>query len=209
MRFMQNANGRWPALPSREWLRRGGEFLALRRNTSLLLCALVLVGTGEKLWVAPRLGRRAVDLSRIPSRRDGGMDGSAFAREHALNSIMKNLALLLPAMALLLAGCISARHLTSSAEAPVITVKNPIILKAFFAHETRLPAGDYRATMEDDRGVYYEPRQKLLAAARPYGCSTVGCTCRKERGFPHTIMSSRGTARARNESSKALVQKAL
>ena len=32
------------------------EFLALRRNTSLLLAALVLAGTGEKLWLgfAPR-----------------------------------------------------------------------------------------------------------------------------------------------------------
>src|SRR6266480_5251953 len=27
------------------------EFLALRRNTSLLLVALVLAGTGEKLWL--------------------------------------------------------------------------------------------------------------------------------------------------------------
>ena len=27
------------------------EFLALRRNTSLLLLALVLAGTGERLWI--------------------------------------------------------------------------------------------------------------------------------------------------------------
>ncbi|HZF02672.1 MAG TPA: hypothetical protein VE344_12355 [Methylomirabilota bacterium] len=27
------------------------EFLTLRRNTSLLLVALVLAGTGEKLWL--------------------------------------------------------------------------------------------------------------------------------------------------------------
>src|SRR6185436_4540541 len=32
-------------------LRIIGEFLALRRNTSLLLVALVLAGTGEKLWL--------------------------------------------------------------------------------------------------------------------------------------------------------------
>jgi len=32
-------------------LRTIGEFLALRRNTSLLLVALVLAGTGEKLWL--------------------------------------------------------------------------------------------------------------------------------------------------------------
>ena len=32
-------------------LRRVSEFLALRRNTSLLLVALVLAGTGEKLWL--------------------------------------------------------------------------------------------------------------------------------------------------------------
>src|ERR1041384_1552025 len=31
--------------------RRIAEFLALRRNTSLLLVALVLAGTGEKLWL--------------------------------------------------------------------------------------------------------------------------------------------------------------
>src|SRR3990172_3705359 len=31
--------------------RRLAEFLALRRNTSLLLVALVLAGTGEKLWL--------------------------------------------------------------------------------------------------------------------------------------------------------------
>lgn len=33
------------------WLRKVSEFLALRRNTSLLLVALVLAGTGEKLWL--------------------------------------------------------------------------------------------------------------------------------------------------------------
>src|SRR5215831_709252 len=32
-------------------LRQFAEFLALRRNTSLLLVALVLAGTGEKLWL--------------------------------------------------------------------------------------------------------------------------------------------------------------
>ena len=32
-------------------LRNISEFLALRRNTSLLLVALVLAGTGEKLWL--------------------------------------------------------------------------------------------------------------------------------------------------------------
>jgi len=32
-------------------LRNASEFLALRRNTSLLLVALVLAGTGEKLWL--------------------------------------------------------------------------------------------------------------------------------------------------------------
>src|SRR5512133_1361204 len=32
--------------------RRGfGDFLALRRNTTLLLVALVLAGTGERLWL--------------------------------------------------------------------------------------------------------------------------------------------------------------
>src|SRR5450759_280604 len=34
--------GRWRSI---------AEFLALRRNTSLLLVALVLAGTGEKLWL--------------------------------------------------------------------------------------------------------------------------------------------------------------
>lgn len=33
------------------WWRNIAEFLALRRNTSLLLVALVLAGTGEKLWL--------------------------------------------------------------------------------------------------------------------------------------------------------------
>ena len=32
-------------------LKKISEFLALRRNTSLLLVALVLAGTGEKLWL--------------------------------------------------------------------------------------------------------------------------------------------------------------
>ena len=32
-------------------LKNISEFLALRRNTSLLLVALVLAGTGEKLWL--------------------------------------------------------------------------------------------------------------------------------------------------------------
>src|SRR5215204_3562085 len=32
-------------------IRRLGDFLALRRNTSVLLGALVLMGTGEKLWI--------------------------------------------------------------------------------------------------------------------------------------------------------------
>ena len=32
-------------------MRSISEFLALRRNTSLLLVALVLAGTGEKLWL--------------------------------------------------------------------------------------------------------------------------------------------------------------
>src|ERR1039457_5852763 len=35
----------------RNSLRSVSEFLALRRNTSLLLVALVLAGTGEKLWL--------------------------------------------------------------------------------------------------------------------------------------------------------------
>src|ERR1017187_9859637 len=35
----------------RNSLRSVSEFLALRRNTSLLLAALVLAGTGEKLWL--------------------------------------------------------------------------------------------------------------------------------------------------------------
>jgi len=35
----------------KNFLRNASEFLALRRNTSLLLVALVLAGTGEKLWL--------------------------------------------------------------------------------------------------------------------------------------------------------------
>src|SRR5579871_5934866 len=47
------------------------EFLALRRNTSLLLIALVLAGTGEKLWLgfAPKyievLGQGALTAAQI------------------------------------------------------------------------------------------------------------------------------------------------
>lgn len=37
--------------PSTKYLSQFAEFLALRRNTSLLLIALVLAGTGEKLWL--------------------------------------------------------------------------------------------------------------------------------------------------------------
>jgi len=32
-------------------IENAADFLALRRNTSLLLVALVLAGTGEKLWL--------------------------------------------------------------------------------------------------------------------------------------------------------------
>ena len=39
------------AVPSVSALRRCAEFLALRRNTALLLLALVFIGTGERLWI--------------------------------------------------------------------------------------------------------------------------------------------------------------
>src|ERR1700693_458721 len=45
---------KWIAPESRTLAGRGrsiADFLALRRNTSLLLVALVLAGTGEKLWL--------------------------------------------------------------------------------------------------------------------------------------------------------------
>lgn len=38
-------------LPPMVWLQKISGFLALRRNTSLLLVALVLAGTGERLWI--------------------------------------------------------------------------------------------------------------------------------------------------------------
>ena len=42
---------KWIARENRPRWRSIAEFLALKRNTALLLVALVLAGTGEKLWL--------------------------------------------------------------------------------------------------------------------------------------------------------------
>jgi len=47
----QERNWGWTVWQTIAWQKTAG-FLALRRNTALLLVALVLAGTGERLWLA-------------------------------------------------------------------------------------------------------------------------------------------------------------
>lgn len=77
---------------------------------------------------------------------------------------MKNTltSLALVAVAMGLTGCSSLKHLASKPPATVITVKAPLTIKRTFGGETILPAGDYRAALEDDQGFYYEAPGKIL-----------------------------------------------
>ena len=61
-----------------------------------------------------------------------------------------------------LAGCSSLRPLASKPPATVITLAAPLIIKEALWSETVLPAGDYRATLEDNGGYYYAAPAKLI-----------------------------------------------
>jgi len=63
---------------------------------------------------------------------------------------------------MMLAGCSSLRPLASKPPATVITLAAPLIIKQAFGGETVLPAGDYRATLEDSKGYYFAAPAKLI-----------------------------------------------
>jgi len=65
-------------------------------------------------------------------------------------------------LAVVLAGCSSLRPLASKPPATVITLAAPLIIKQAFGGETVLPAGDYRATLEDSKGYYFAAPAKLI-----------------------------------------------
>lgn len=65
-------------------------------------------------------------------------------------------------LAVVLAGCSSLRPLASKPPAMVITLAAPLIIKQAFGSETILPAGDYRAALEDRKGYYYAATAKLI-----------------------------------------------
>lgn len=65
---------------------------------------------------------------------------------------------------LALAGCSSLRPLTTKPATTVISVQTPLTIKHFLGSETILPAGDYRATMEDKGGYYYAAPGKLIGS---------------------------------------------
>lgn len=63
---------------------------------------------------------------------------------------------------LTLVGCSSLRPLSSTASPATIKLESPLIITHFLGGETILPAGDYRATMEDKGGYYYAAPAKLI-----------------------------------------------
>ncbi|MCG3147754.1 MAG: hypothetical protein PCFJNLEI_01195 [Verrucomicrobiae bacterium] len=60
------------------------------------------------------------------------------------------------------AGCSSLRPLTSRPPATVIRLACPVIIPGAFGSETILPAGEYRASLEDEKGYYYAAPAKLI-----------------------------------------------
>lgn len=61
-----------------------------------------------------------------------------------------------------LVGCSSLRPLTSKPPASVISLATTHVNKQWFGNSTILPAGDYRATLEDDRGYYYAAPMRII-----------------------------------------------
>jgi len=66
-------------------------------------------------------------------------------------------------LASLLSGCSSLKHLASKPPATVITLKAPLTIKYTLGGDTILPAGDYRATLEDAKGYYYATPGKVIS----------------------------------------------
>lgn len=65
-------------------------------------------------------------------------------------------------VALVLAGCSSLRPVASKPPATVITLASPLVCKQALGGNTILPAGEYRVTLEDDKGYYYSAPAKLI-----------------------------------------------
>lgn len=74
-------------------------------------------------------------------------------------AVASGLVLIVP---LVLAGCSSLRPLASKPPATVIALAAPMIIKQALWGETVLPAGDYRATLEDSKGYYFAAPAKLI-----------------------------------------------
>jgi len=65
-------------------------------------------------------------------------------------------------LAMVLAGCASLRPLASAPPAAVIELTEPVTIRYMLQGDTILPAGDYRATLEDNGGYYYAAPSKLI-----------------------------------------------
>jgi hypothetical protein len=62
----------------------------------------------------------------------------------------------------ILAGCTSVRPLSSTPPSPVITLTAAATVRGIFSKAT-FPAGDYKATLEDHGGYYYQAPGKIVA----------------------------------------------
>ena len=65
-------------------------------------------------------------------------------------------------LTMVLAGCASLRPLASTPPAAVIELTEPVTIRYMLQGDTILPAGEYRATLEDNGGYYYAAPAKLI-----------------------------------------------
>jgi hypothetical protein len=75
---------------------------------------------------------------------------------------MKTVLSLSVLLALLGVGCASLRPLASTPPAAVIELTEPMTIRYMLQGDTILPAGEYRATLEDNGGYYYAAPAKLI-----------------------------------------------
>jgi hypothetical protein len=75
---------------------------------------------------------------------------------------MKTVLSLSVLLALLGVGCASLRPLGSTPPASVIELTEPMTIRYMLQGDTILPAGEYRATLEDNGGYYYAAPAKLI-----------------------------------------------
>lgn len=75
---------------------------------------------------------------------------------------MKTVLSLSVLLALLGVGCASLRPLGSAPPASVIELTEPMTIRYMLQGDTILPAGEYRATLEDNGGYYYAAPAKLI-----------------------------------------------